>query len=161
MSLLTQLYVWHELLACIDIHILMLQCDQERVLWGENSYSQHPCSILHLVRISFDIPVIKGASIMHVNIVVIFKMLNQEHDITSNRAFSSGIRAIIWAISERIILTWSDIIIANYNNWKLAITRICQAKINQAVPATLFMPEPAVVGEYTFTAQKLVLAWQF
>lgn len=51
---------------------------------------------------------VEGASIMHINIVIVLKMLNKEQDIACYRAFSSGIRAIIRAVPEIIVLEMSN-----------------------------------------------------
>jgi plasmid maintenance system antidote protein VapI len=54
-------------------------------------YRKHPGGILNFMRIRLDIAMVEGAAIMHVNLVVIFQVIHQVWNVTSNCAFRSSI----------------------------------------------------------------------
>lgn len=63
----------------------------------------------------FNITMVEGTAIMHVNLVIILEMCNKSWDITRNRALRSGIRAIVWTESTMLLMlklavVWEDII---------------------------------------------------
>lgn len=47
---------------------------------------------------------IEGASIMHVNLVIILEMCNEGWDVTRDRALRSSIRAIVWTESTVLLM---------------------------------------------------------
>lgn len=70
----------------------------------ERTHSQHPCGILNVLRIGFDIAMIEGTAIVHINLVIIFEVNNKGLNITSNGTFRSCIRAVVWTKSAVLLM---------------------------------------------------------
>lgn len=66
--------------------------------------------------IGFDISVIESTAIMHVNLVIILEMHNKKWDVTSDRTFSSSVRAVVWTIFAVLFMFWLAVV------WKYITT---------------------------------------
>lgn len=60
--------------------------------------------------ICFDISMIEGASIMHVNLVIILEMSNKSRDVTHHRALRSSIGTIVWTKSAILLMLQLSIV---------------------------------------------------
>jgi len=63
----------------------------------------------------FNISMVEGTPIMHVNLVIILEMRNKSWDVTSNRALGSSIRAIVRSeltmlLMLKLAIVWENII---------------------------------------------------
>jgi hypothetical protein len=54
--------------------------------------------------VCFDISMIEGESIMHVNLVFILEMINKRWNVTHNGALRSSIGTIVWTISTILLM---------------------------------------------------------
>lgn len=63
----------------------------------DNTYCQHPGCILYFTGIRLDITVIECAASVHVYLVVIPKMGNQERNIPNNSTLRSSIWTVVWS----------------------------------------------------------------
>lgn len=101
----------HSKLECFKVKTKLLTKTVE--------YRQHPCCILHLLRIRFYISTIEGAAIVHVHLVIISQVSHKCWNVPSNWAFQN--------LRKGNCKAWTCIVVHAWACYNMGICRDNQA----------------------------------
>jgi len=66
--------------------------------------SEHPCSVLHFVRVGLHVTVVKGAAFMQVHLMVVYEMGHEHRNITCNQALRTCVWTTVWPEPAKLLV---------------------------------------------------------
>lgn len=108
------------------------------------TYSEHPCSIFHFVRVGLHVSVVKCAALMQVYLMVIDEMRHQKWNITCDQTLWTSIWTVVWSEPAKLLMLEFVLVWVNLRAshtlvfaWKLKL--FCHLLKSQAPDVSQFL----------------------